>query len=319
MDAAAMAPKRARDLLGDEGGGNIVNGWLAVANAYSGGRDGKRAGIAQAMCAMRPTVRDAVFSEYRGHARKIASQASGYAGIVAVGGDGTLLEILNGIDRERQELAILPAGRGNSLARDLGLHGIAFAVDTLAHGRIDAIDLAEATLTGESGEQTQIVSASTIAIGYPVAATALANRMKYLGRFCYAAAATLASASLKAMSLEVAYDGRSLHHRRLAGLIISNTRHLANFVAFPNADWADGRLDVMEMCAGPVVQNARNLSALCGVDLCAPAPIEQVHTVRLRFALPADVMIDGEIFDRLSALEVRILPGALRCRRTLNV
>ncbi|HUN59316.1 MAG TPA: diacylglycerol kinase family protein [Candidatus Binataceae bacterium] len=296
-----------------------MKGWLAVANAYSGGGEGKRDRIEKAIGALRPTVKDVVFSEYRGHSKRIAASASGYTGIVAAGGDGTLFEVLNGIDRKRQELAILPAGRGNSLARDLGLGGIPSAVKAFADGNGHAIDLAEVTFTTESGEQTRVASASTIAVGYPVIATILANHLKNLGSFCYPVAAALASIRMKAAPREVVYDRDRPRRKRLTGLIINNTRHLANFLAFPNADCTDGRLDVMEMDAGLLSQNVRNLSALCGIDLCAPAPIHQVQTATLCFAKPTTIMIDGEIFKDVITFHVQILPGALRCRRMRNI
>jgi diacylglycerol kinase (ATP) len=292
-----------------------MNNWLAVANAYSGGREGQRARMARIADALRPAVADTVFSEFRGHARKLAAAAKDYAGIVAVGGDGTLLEILNGIDRLRQEVAILPAGRGNSLARDLGLLDVSSAVDALTRGRSEDIDLAEITMIDMAGSQVRTVSASTIAFGYPAAATILANRMKYLGRFCYAAAATIDSFRIIKQAVEIGYDGETPRRTGLAGMIISNTRHLANFAAFPDADCADGRLDVMELNVNAVTQNVRNVSALCGVDFCSPAPTRQISSARAIFATPTTVMIDGEIFERIQTLDVDVLPGGIKCRR----
>ena len=295
-----------------------MNGWLAVANAYSGGRGGKRAGIENAMAALGGAIDDAVFSEYPGHARSLASSAAGYEGIVAIGGDGTLLEVLNGIDRRRQRLAILPLGRGNSLARDLGLCDGHAAADALTAGAEQTIDLARVNMIDERGVEMEILSASTIAVGYPVAATILASRMKSLGRFCYAAAAALSSIRMEAAEIEVGYDDEPLRRRSLRGLIVSNTRHLANFIAFPDADCADGLLDVMEMDAGALRQNVRNLSALCAIDLCAPASVRKARRLRARFSMPSQIMIDGEVLEDISELKIEIVRGGLRCQRPMN-
>jgi diacylglycerol kinase family enzyme len=73
------------------------------------------------------------------------------------------------------------------------------------------------------------------------------------------------------------------------------------------------------MSASPLTQNARNLSALSGIDFCAPAATQQIRSARVRIVTPAAIMIDGEIFERVTGVDVRILPGALRCRRTRNI
>lgn len=64
---------------------------------------------------------DLVKTEYKGHAKEIARRAvsSDYTAIVAVGGDGTVLETVNGMIGSSIPLAIIPAGTGNDFARAL--------------------------------------------------------------------------------------------------------------------------------------------------------------------------------------------------------
>ena len=78
-----------------------------------------------------------VRTEGRGHAGE-AAEAAARAGdlVVAVGGDGHVLEITTGVVRGGGTMALVPAGRGNDLARALGLP----ASDQ---------DLADLLLTGE--------------------------------------------------------------------------------------------------------------------------------------------------------------------------
>lgn len=60
-----------------------------------------------------------------GHAVELAAAASDYDVVVAVGGDGTVHEILNGLMRiptgQRPALAVLPTGSGNDTRRTLGV------------------------------------------------------------------------------------------------------------------------------------------------------------------------------------------------------
>ena len=99
-----------------------MSGWLAIVNRHSGGI-GARARLPNILRDLSDPVEKTVFTEYPGHAAELAMDATSYSGLAAVGGDGTLFEILKGLDRKRQRVAIIPAGRGNSLARDLGLLG----------------------------------------------------------------------------------------------------------------------------------------------------------------------------------------------------
>lgn len=64
-----------------------------------------------------------VFTERAGHATELAKQAAedGYIVAVAVGGDGTVNEVAQGITHTNTALGIIPCGSGNGLARHLGL------------------------------------------------------------------------------------------------------------------------------------------------------------------------------------------------------
>jgi YegS/Rv2252/BmrU family lipid kinase len=63
-----------------------------------------------------------VETQYRGHARELATQAKNdYQTIVAVGGDGTINEIASGILGSKANLGIIPMGSGNGLAYHLGI------------------------------------------------------------------------------------------------------------------------------------------------------------------------------------------------------
>jgi len=72
---------------------------------------------------------DLVFTEYRGHAIQLAEEAgsNGYDTVVAVGGDGTANEVINGLmqaanaSKLSASLAVLPVGRGNDFSYGMGI------------------------------------------------------------------------------------------------------------------------------------------------------------------------------------------------------
>ena len=83
-------------------------------------------------------------TEGPGHANKIAASADGYDILTAVGGDGSVNEIFNGVmkrDGAHPRLAIIPAGTGNDIARNIGLYPLEAAVKALKSGNERAFDL----------------------------------------------------------------------------------------------------------------------------------------------------------------------------------
>jgi diacylglycerol kinase (ATP) len=87
---------------------------------------------------------DVHFTERQGHAREIAAAAEGYDILAAIGGDGTVGEIMTGImsqQEPRPKLAILPAGTGNDIARNLGILSFEDAVAALHGDHSRSVDL----------------------------------------------------------------------------------------------------------------------------------------------------------------------------------
>lgn len=84
------------------------------------------------------------FTEHPGDGRKIAKASGNYEILAAVGGDGTVGEVLSGImerPKSRPKLAIIPGGTGNDIARNAGIYSIQGAVDSLGKGRTKFFDL----------------------------------------------------------------------------------------------------------------------------------------------------------------------------------
>src|SRR4029077_15571875 len=73
--------------------------------------------------------------------------ANGRRKFIAVGGDGTSYEIVNGLfpeamhESERPTLAFLPLGTGNSFLRDFSSGGVAYAMESLLAGRSQPCDV----------------------------------------------------------------------------------------------------------------------------------------------------------------------------------
>ena len=138
---------------------------LLVVNPQSGGgRTGK------IWDAMRPAIEgalgavDVAFTERRGHGIDLA-RAGAEAGrdlIVAVGGDGTFSEVVNGMmraggeHRERTRVGLIAQGTGGDFRRTLGLeHRLDRYLAALASGRERKIDVGRLSYTDEAGRDAE--------------------------------------------------------------------------------------------------------------------------------------------------------------------
>jgi diacylglycerol kinase (ATP) len=93
---------------------------------------------------------DMILTEYPGHAIKLAEEAgtNGYETVVAVGGDGTANEVINGLMRAANKgqltsnLAVLPVGRGNDFSYGMGVpQSLEEACRLLVNGKTRMIDI----------------------------------------------------------------------------------------------------------------------------------------------------------------------------------
>lgn len=83
------------------------------------------------------------FTEHKGHAVELASRAvsEGYGTIVAVGGDGTVNEVVNAVVGSPATLAALPLGANNDFLRSLGIWSWREACQVLAAGEVRPLDV----------------------------------------------------------------------------------------------------------------------------------------------------------------------------------
>ena len=131
---------------------------------------------------------DVIATTSSGHASELAAEAyaQGYRRFIAVGGDGTAHEILNGLfgrakPQDRISLGFLPLGTGNSFLRDFAEDGADAAFRALLAGRTRPVDLIR--LTHSDGE---IYSLNILSLGFTADVGSLTNRyFKPLGPLGY--------------------------------------------------------------------------------------------------------------------------------------
>lgn len=260
------------------------------------------------MPSLREFADEVVCTDEAGAATRIAGDSSDVDGIVVVGGDGTIFEVIAGMDREHQRLGLIPTGRGNCLARDLGIRTVDDGFRALENGVRERIDLMLAFVGFGDGRQLPYLAASTIALGYVVDVVECADRMPAARSYGYA----LATLVTRPRRFSCLLDEKQ---QSCTGIVINNTVHLANFPALFDASIRDGLLDVMKLDVGWPRQLLHNLSVSSGRNVYDPSEHSQSASIRLSLQSPQVLMIDGQLFEDVADLSVKCSPAALSCHR----
>ncbi|HEX4545935.1 MAG TPA: diacylglycerol kinase family protein [Candidatus Acidoferrum sp.] len=292
--------------------------FFAIVNpAAGGGRSAKLAGPALARLREKGLKINVIASTGVGHAVQLAREAydQGYRRFLAVGGDGTAHEILNGVFAgrakvERTALGFLPLGTGNSFLRDFTKDGAEASLQALLEGRKRTVDLIR--LTHSTGE---VYSLNLLSIGFSADVAALTNRaFKRLGHLGYLLGVFVRVVQLHRRSFALRCDDdREWDERRSLFLTFNNSKYTGgSMLIAPHADPSDGLIEFVRW--GPIGRLGllRTLPRLYdGTHIEHPlASRRAVSRVEFRTPGPVDVMIDGEVAT-LACRSLDVLPAAV--------
>lgn len=194
----------------------------------------------------RGILADIQISEFAGHAIELAHGAnqSAYSGVAAVGGDGTLFEIINGFLRDGGKIDIpigqVPVGTGNSFIKDLDINSVEDAVEKIAVGKTREIDLGY--FTSPDGEFYFI---NLLGTGFVADVAHRAKSFKWLGPLSYVIGVLGELAKLRPVPVTLTIDGKELQQDYIFAEICNSTRTGGDMIMAPDAKIDDGLLDVV--------------------------------------------------------------------------
>jgi len=296
----------------------VKDRFLAIVNpAAGGGRSAKLAGPAIARLREKGLRVDVFASTAPGHAAELAREAydQGYCRFIAVGGDGTAHEILNGIfthagPKARVSLGFLPLGTGNSFLRDFADNGAEAALQALLENRKRPVDLLR--LTHSKGE---IYAFNLLSVGFTADVASLTNRyFKPLGSAGYLLGVFVRVVQLRRRAFALRCDDdKDWDERRCLFLSFNNSKYTGGTMLIaPQSDPTDGLIEFVRW--GPIGRLGllRMLPKLYdGTHIQHPlASRRAVRRVEFSLPAPVDVMIDGEIAT-LECRSLDIIPGAV--------
>jgi YegS/Rv2252/BmrU family lipid kinase len=241
------------------------------------------------------------YSRSLGHATELAAAAGGRdETVLAVGGDGLVGAVAAALAGTGTELGVVPAGRGNDLARAVP----APTAEMLLTGSSRAIDVAEAN--------GRIVVGSVCA-GLDAAANAAANRWRLPRRpIAYQIAALGVLARWRAVEYDLVVDGTAMRMRGHTVVVANCPWYGGALKVAPGARLDDGLLDLVtvgEMGRHRIVPVLAAMRHGRHVEMPG-ITCRQIREVTVGTDRPIAVYADGEPL-AMGPLTVRVRPAAL--------
>ncbi len=285
---------------------------LVVINPISGVRANPGGG-AEAALAER-VLRDVGFAAEvavttgPGHATELAREAAtrGVELVVAWGGDGTMNEVARALAFGPMALALVPAGSGNGLARDLGVPLEAAAALALAgRGRRRRID---------AGEANGQLFFNVAGVGLDArVAHRFADSKGRRGLTRYAQIGAQELLRYRAVDYDLEWDGGDASGRKLFIALANSRQYGSHGCIAPAAKLDDGRLDLTIVDEQPLWKLMTRVPAFFSGTLAAGGGVHMSTFSHARIASPTplDVHLDGEPATLAGPLDVRVHAAAL--------
>ncbi|HZU77984.1 MAG TPA: diacylglycerol kinase family protein [Dehalococcoidia bacterium] len=248
-------------------------------------------------------------SERPGHATELARAAAdgGCDVVIAVGGDGTINEVINGLAGSETALAVIPAGTANVWAREVQMPRHPAAVARLLdYGEVHRIDL------GMVNDRYFLLMAS-LGVDSVVVAVISPWAKRTFGRLAYVTTGVWQAIRFPAVRTCIRVDGERMPAQLLM-LVVGNTRSYGGALTITNRAVADdGLLDVvLYNGSGPGRFVGYLARTFIGKHVSAPGTLyRRAGCIEVDTETPLPVQADGDVIGT-TPTQLRVAPGALR-------
>ena len=282
-----------------------------IINPIAGGASPRaaraRAQLALAVVDAHGDPAEVLLTEGIGHARELARSAvrRGARLVLAWGGDGTINEVASALAFDEVPFGIIPAGSGNGLARELGVHPRA------ERAIADALQAVPRPM--DVGEIDGRLFANIAGIGFDAHIASAFARSTRRGFVSYAGITMQSLRSYAPRHYRVTSGGVETTHRAILVTIANSAQFGNNARIAPGARVDDGELDLV------VLEERSRFATLCHLPrlfngTVARAPgctIRRIREVTIESDQPMLFHVDGEPVAGGTRLRARIHPGAL--------
>jgi diacylglycerol kinase (ATP) len=236
----------------------------------------------------------------RGHATELARSLGGaHDAVVAVGGDGTLHEVIGGLitpgEAQLAKLGIAPAGSGDSVALDLGIGDTAEAARRLIAGTTRAVDLALVEFR-HGADARSVYAANVLAWGAGARINRRAEGMRWAGPQRYNLATVVELIGLGKGAFVPLIDGQAFPQDLIG--VASLTRYSGRgLLLAPKAELSDGLLDLVQIERSSRLKLARIFGAVFKGKHLSHAGVtwRQAKRLELELGPQGELVVDGEL------------------------
>lgn len=244
---------------------------------------------------------------------RLAREAAGRGAplVVAVGGDGTAHEVVNGLAGSDTTFGLVPVGTGNDMALALGIPAsLDAALDVIVAGRERRIDLGAFDDGAWFG--------NSLGLGFEAQVTLESRKVQRLSGFAvYLWAVVRALAGLRCPDLVLRVDGEESRGPRLLVCVGNGPRVGGGFLLTPDARNDDGRLDLCVVEGMGRWRVLRTLpKAISGTHTGEPGiRMLRGRTIEIESRDGFPFHADGEVIDTARRrLRIELRPGMLKVR-----
>ncbi len=248
------------------------------------------------------------FTRDRGHATELARRAVAeqFAMAFAVGGDGTVNEVAQGLAGSQVAMGILPKGSGNGLARHLGIPMKFTSALSLLTTR-KQIDMDTLSINGK-------LSVNVSGIGFDGHIASLFGKNGTRGLAGYTKLVLKEFVSYRENPAEVVVDGESILASSFIIALANSSQFGNNAKVAPLASVCDQLIDVCFIKKVPFSRAIGFATKMFTgtLDRSSLVQMRKAKNITLQFATPVAFHIDGEPQDPTDRFEVTIRPGHVK-------
>ncbi len=247
------------------------------------------------------------YTEYAKHAIVICKDAilsDNTDAIIAVGGDGTINEVVNGIGKTGMTMGIIPLGSGNGLARHLGIPlMVPRALANIENFNIQPIDLLKTK---------NHFAANVIGVGFDAIVAWQFKTKGTRGLATYIQVILEEFLSYHPKNYEITIDDKTFT-TEAALISVANSSQFGNnaFIA-PKASIVDGMMDICVLKPFPKALSLQIAGMLMTKTIHLSKYYELYHARKVKIVQEKSALqIDGEAVNQKRKIKVKLYPGKL--------